>query len=134
MYFNLKSTLLLSLITVAVASPTNSELYARKIDKDVNCGGTVIKADQIGTTYSEASKKEDNTVGNMPHTYGNAEGLFNKATDLKEFPLLQEGVWNGRGEKGKFRVVWQKKKSKKTYKGVMYEKNVGAGMTQCTEV
>ncbi|KAI0888771.1 Ribonuclease/ribotoxin [Annulohypoxylon maeteangense] len=136
MYFNLKSAFLLGLVAVASASPTNSEVYARKIDKDVKCGDVTIEASQIGAAYSDAIKKADKSVGGKyPEPYLNHEGLFNKAQNLREYPLLREGLWNGASNtKGKFRVVWQKKTKKVVYKGVMYEKDVGATMTQCVEV
>ncbi|KAJ2996587.1 hypothetical protein NUW58_g922 [Xylaria curta] len=125
MMFNLKSSFLLGLVAVSVASPTPSfDLVARaKIPDPLVCDGTTWTKDQIYNSIQQARALENSNYA-YPKRFYNNENIFGTPADLWEFPLA-DPVWRNGVSPGTFRVIV---KDNYDYVGVT-NKDVGSGGT-----
>ncbi|KAI3325416.1 hypothetical protein HD806DRAFT_533085 [Xylariaceae sp. AK1471] len=129
MMFNLKSSFLLGLVAVSVASPTPSfDLVARaNIPDPLNCDGSTWTKDQIYNSIQQARNLE--TAGyTYPMHFNNKDAngntIFGSQGGLWEFPL-SDPVWRNGVTPGTFRVIV---KDDYSYVGVT-SKDPGTGGT-----
>jgi hypothetical protein len=103
MLVNMKSLLLLGLVTLTTAVPTpGGNLEARMAKKKnvpdkVTCKGTVLEKNEIGGALSKAKTLtcRDATTGAYPHKFNNANGVFGATSELCEYPILKGGTYTG---------------------------------------
>ncbi|THU78729.1 Ribonuclease/ribotoxin [Dendrothele bispora CBS 962.96] len=103
-------TVVVSLVSVAIASPID-QLLSRALPRgDVTCGSDVYSVNQVVAAVNAGVNHLDDPIGSdsYPHTFNNFEGLdlfCSGETRFNEFPILTSGTYNG-GSPGADRVVF----------------------------
>lgn len=120
--------------TTTASSSAVNELEVRGKKKKVGsatCDGVTLSKDDVGAAFKRMKEVDDYGVGNYPHGFGNKSGgsdVFTGVTkSLREFPIIQGGVFAGTGP-GAYRVVSDYSNN---FVGVMIE-GAGASFTLCT--
>ncbi|KAL4812448.1 Ribonuclease/ribotoxin [Aspergillus spinulosporus] len=141
MLFDMKSVILYGLMALAHASPL-PELSKRAKLGDFQCpDGTTLSEHDIREALHECRRLDDGSIGKYPAFFGN-KGQNGKVfsnipdgTDLREFPIIVDGVYEG-GEPGPYRVVADYKNNRGDFRGVMQHTGatIGGSYTACTRV
>ncbi|KAJ5554879.1 hypothetical protein N7535_007322 [Penicillium sp. DV-2018c] len=141
MIFDFKSIVLYGLMTLAVASPVPGLTKRAKLS-DFQCpDGTVLSEHDIREAFHECRRHDDGSIGKYPFKFGNKSGggkVFSNipdGTDLREFPIVDGGIYTG-GLPGKYRVVTDYKDNRGDFRGVMQHTGatVGGAYTACTRI
>jgi hypothetical protein len=101
MLFDMKSVILYGLMALAHASPL-PELSKRAKLSDFQCpDGTTLSEHDIREAFHECRRLDDGSIGKYPAFFGN-KGQNGKVfsnipdgTDLREFPIIVDGVYEG---------------------------------------
>ncbi|KAL4737897.1 Ribonuclease/ribotoxin [Aspergillus similis] len=141
MFFDMRSVVLYGLMALAHASPL-PELSKRAKLSDFQCpDGTTLSEHDIREALHQCRRLDDGSIGKYPAFFGN-KGQTGKVfsnipdgTDLREFPIIVDGVYGG-GEPGPYRVVTDYKDNRGDFRGVMQHTGatVGGSYTACTRV
>ncbi|KAL4992918.1 Ribonuclease/ribotoxin [Aspergillus recurvatus] len=141
MIFDMKSMVIYGLMALAHASPL-PELSKRAKLADFQCpDGTTLSEHDIREAMHQCRRHDDGSIGKYPAYFGNQSNnqkVFANipdGTDLREFPIIVGGVYNG-GEPGAYRVVTDYKDNRGDFRGVMQHTGatVGGAYTACTRV
>ncbi|KAL4749312.1 hypothetical protein BDW72DRAFT_194941 [Aspergillus terricola var. indicus] len=141
MFFDMRSVVLYGLMALAHASPL-PDLSKRAKLSDFQCpDGTTLSEHDIREAFHECRRLDDRSIGKYPAFFGN-KGQDGKVfsnipdgTDLREFPIIVDGVYEG-GDPGPYRVVTDYKNNRGDFRGVMQHTGatVGGAYTACTRV
>ncbi|KAJ5295489.1 hypothetical protein PENANT_c001G06685 [Penicillium antarcticum] len=141
MFFDMKSIVLYGLMALAHASPL-PELSKRAKLSDFQCpDGTTLAEHDIREALHQCRRLDDSSIGKYPSKFGNKSNnqkVFSNipdGTDLREFPIIVGGTYNG-GEPGAYRVVTDYKDNRGDFRGVMQHTGatIGGAYTACTRV
>ncbi|KAI1841849.1 hypothetical protein JX265_010841 [Neoarthrinium moseri] len=137
MLFDLKTTVLFGLLALAQASPVSvpgtAEIETRAKSKKVQdymCGTVTLQKNDIGAALVKGRASADRTEGNnglrnkFPHYFGNQPAIFGATAELREYPIIEGGTFQGQMWPGTYRVVY-KKDGQQDFVGVMVEGNGG---------
>ncbi|KAL5360642.1 Ribonuclease/ribotoxin [Aspergillus floccosus] len=137
----MKSIVLYGLMALTYASPL-PEISKRAKLADFQCpDGTTLSEHDIREALHQCRRLNDGSIGKYPAYFGNRSNnqqVFanvQDGTDLREFPIIVDGVYNG-GEPGAYRVVTDYKDNRGDFRGVMQHTGatVGGAYTACTRV
>ncbi|KAJ5475729.1 hypothetical protein N7539_008016 [Penicillium diatomitis] len=140
MFFSTKSIVLYGLIALTSASPVAEFSKRAKLGDFLCPDGTLIEEKDVREAYHECRRVDDRTYGSYPKYFGNQAGtgkVFSNipdGTDLREFPIVIGGTYNG-GQPGAYRVVTDYKDNRGDFRGVMQHTGatVGGAYSACTK-